>query len=67
MSVTLRQVEVLGGPQDGRTVLVATCVVLPDCISFPADTVGLKRHIYRRVEEKPGFSAYKFDHVEVAS
>ncbi len=65
--IPVRQVVVIGGPQDGRMVLVATCVVLPETLSFPADPVGVKRHVYKRVEEKSGFSAYKFDHVEVGT
>ncbi len=63
----LRQVECIWGPQDGACLTVATTVRLPETISFPADSLGLKRHIYRRVEESAGYSAYRYESVRVGA
>ena len=61
----LRPVECFKGPQDGCTIHVASTVSLPESISVPADALGIKRHVYKRVAHTPAWSAYEYDHCEV--
>jgi hypothetical protein len=65
--MTMRKVELLGGPRDGMTLTVTTLVQLPGTLYVVTGPKGGEaRHAYRMVERSGGFSVYEYQGLVVS-